>query len=172
MNEEKKALRNTLLPEGLNPPDKIIPLVPEDYLVELDKLRNWEVPHDPEYPFSLVSGRQVETINSWLHAKGDTNYCYVNPDDAKELGIEDCQTVRISTKVGSIEIPAKITDDLMDGVVWIPHGWGRTVQNVPEMAVEKRGVNVNLITDDDWTKLEPLGGMVMLDGIPVKLERT
>ena len=87
------------------------------------------------------------------------------------MGIEDGQTARVSTKIGSIEIPAKVTEDLMKGVVWIPHGWGRTTQEIPEMAVEKLGINVNLITDDNWKKLEPLGGMVMLDGIPVKVEK-
>lgn len=171
LNEERKAPRNVLLPDNINLPDKLIPLGSEDYLPELEKLRKWEVPHEKDYPFSLISGRHVETINSWIHTRGETNYCYINTDDAKRLGIKDGQKTRVSTRIGSIELLAKVTDDLMKGVVWIPHGWGRTVQAVPEMAVEKRGVNVNLITDDDWTKLEPLGGMVMLDGIPVKLEK-
>ncbi len=59
----------------------------------------------------------------------------------------------------------------MRGVLWIPHGWGRTIQNVPELAIEKRGINVNLITDDRWEHLESFAGMVLLDGIPVKLEK-
>lgn len=170
-NEERRPQQNALLPDGLNLPDKLIPLVPDDYLGELGKLGKWEVPHDKDYPLSLVSGRKVETINSWIHARGDTNYCYVNPEDAKELGIQDGETIKVSTGVGSIEIPAKLSEDMMQGVVWIPHGWGRTVETVPQMAVEKRGANVNLITDDDWHKLEPFAGMVMLDGIPVKLEK-
>ena len=121
--------------------------------------------------FGLISGRQVETINSWLHARGDTNYCYVTPEDAKGLGIEDNEVIRVSSRIGSIDIPVKLTHDLMKGVIWIPHGWGRTVETVPEMAIEKPGVNVNLITDDDWMKLETFGGMVKLDGIQVKLEK-
>ena len=113
----------------------------------------------------------METINSWIHVRGETNYCFLHPEDASALGIDDNDNIRVSTRIGSIDIPARITDDLMKGVVWIPHGWGGQVENVPEMAVEKKGVNVNLITDDDWTKLEPFGGMVMLDGIQVKLEK-
>jgi anaerobic selenocysteine-containing dehydrogenase len=171
LNEEKRAERFILLSDNINFPDKLIPLFSDDYLPELEKLRKWEVPHDKDYPFSLISGRQIETINSWIHARGDTNYCYLNTDDARRLGINDGQNTRISTKIGAIELPAKVTDDLMKGVVWIPHGWGRTSQDVPDMAVDKLGANVNLITDDDWTKLEPLGGMVMLDGIPVKIEK-
>jgi hypothetical protein len=37
--------------------------------------------------------------------------------------------------------------------------------------VEKRAVNVNLLTDDDWRRLEPIAGTVMLDGVPVKIEQ-
>jgi formate dehydrogenase len=171
LNEDQKASRNVLFPDNINLPDKLIPLVSEEYLPELGKLQKGGIPQDADFPLSLISGRKVETINSWIHVRGETNYCYMNPDDAKELGIEDGQTVQVSTRVGSLQIPAKITDDLMKGVIWIPHGWGRTVQDVPDMAVEKRGVNVNLITDDDWTKLEPFAGMVLLDGIPVRVEK-
>ena len=39
------------------------------------------------------------------------------------------------------------------------------------MAADKRGVNVNLIIDDDWKKLETFAGMVLMDGVPVKLEK-
>ncbi len=171
LHENRTAPKNTLFPDAVNTPDKLIPLVSDEYLPELEKLRKWDSAHNTDYPLSLISGRKVETINSWIHVRGETNYCYVNTNDAKELGIEDGKPIQVSSRVGSLIIPAKITDELMKGVIWIPHGWGRTVQDVPDMAVEKRGVNVNLITDDDWTLLEPLAGMVMLDGIPVKLEK-
>jgi formate dehydrogenase len=169
-NEEKKVRYNVLLPDGIRFHDKLIPLVPDDLMGEFDKFSAWQTPYDENYPFSLISGRQVETINSYIHARGDTNYCYINNEDAQELGIEGNDMVVVSSIVNSIEIPAKITSGLLKGVIWIPHGWGRTVENVPEMAVEKRGVNVNLITDDDWRKLESFG-MVMLDGIQVNLEK-
>ena len=170
LNEAGRAPRNMLLPDFINLPDKRIPLLPDEYLSELERLERWQPPQDEAFPLSLISGRKIETINSWIHVRGETNYCYVNPDDAAQLGIADGATVKVSSKVGSLRIPVKISDELMPGVVWIPHGWGRTVAQVPEMAVEKRGVNVNLITDDDWTKLEPFAGMVMLDGIPVRVE--
>jgi hypothetical protein len=73
--------------------------------------------------------------------------------------------------VGAIEIPVLTIPDLMQGVIWIPHGWGRTIREVPDLAKEKRGINVNLITDDNWKKLESFAGMVLLDGVPVKLEK-
>ena len=144
--------------------------MPEDYAAEFDRLRKWAPEKDEKYPFSLICGRQVTTINSWLHARGKSNYCYINTVDAENLSVEDDDMVNVSSNTGTIKVPVRVTDDLMKGVVRIPHGWGRTVQDIPEGAVEKRGVNVNLITDDDWTKLEHISGMVMLDGIPVNIE--
>ncbi|MCP4681589.1 MAG: molybdopterin-dependent oxidoreductase, partial [Desulfobacterales bacterium] len=170
--DDQKIKYNVILPEKILFPDKLIPLVPDKYENEFNKLRKWELADDTEYPFLLISGRQVETLNSWIHERINTNQCYINSEDAKALQLENDQLVRIISKVGSIEITIKTTPHLMQGVIWVPHGWGRTVQDVPDMAVEKRGVNINLITDDDWTKLETFAGMVMLDGVPVRVEKT
>jgi anaerobic selenocysteine-containing dehydrogenase len=169
--DDKKLKYNQLLPDCIAFPDQLIPLVPQDYEEELKKLEQYDFSQNPDYPYSLISGRQIETINSWIHERLDINHCYINPKDAVKLGIVDGEPVKVSTKIGSIEIEAKITDDLMENVIWIPHGWGRTITDVPDEAVEKNGVNVNLITDDDWTKLETFAGMVMLDGIPVRIEK-
>jgi len=169
--EDKKLEYGNLLPDRILFENKLIPLVPEDYIKELEKLRTWKLPITDEYPFSLISGRQIETINSWVHEKGDTNYCSISLEDAKELGIEDFQTIKVSSNIGSIEIPVKVTPDLMKGVIWIPHGWGRTVQDVPDLAMEKKGVNVNIIMNDAWKDLETFAGMVLLDGVPVKIEK-
>ncbi len=169
LNEQKVVDRNTLLPIRIQTPDKLIDLVPEEYYEEFDKLRKWSGPDKSK--FTLISGRQLETINSWVHLKGETNYCYINDKDALQLGIKNFDTVRVGSKIGSIEIQAQITADLLPGVVWIPHGWGRTVENVPDIARTKPGINVNLITDDHWESLETFAGMVLLDGIAVKVEK-
>ena len=173
LNEEHQLRYNVLLPDRIQHPDKLVDLVPSDYYAEFEKLRQWKGPVNKDYPFSLISGRAIDTINSWLWFDGqkETNYCQINSEDAKMLGIEDYQPIQVVSEIGAIEIPTLTTPDLMRGVVWIPHGWGRTVQNVPDLAIEKRGINVNLITDDRWEHLETFAGMVLLDGIPVKLEK-
>ncbi len=171
LTEDHKLEYNALLPDRIQHTDKLVDLVPSDYHAEFEKLRTWKGPEDPDYPFSLISGRNIATINSWLHAEGETNYCYINSTDAKLLGVEDYQQIRVKTQQGSIDIPVLTTADLMQGVVWIPHGWGRTLQTIPSIAKEKRGVNVNIITDDNWENIETFAGMVLLDGIPVQLEK-
>ncbi|MHA1378266.1 MAG: molybdopterin-containing oxidoreductase family protein [Candidatus Helarchaeota archaeon] len=171
LNEEKTVQHNVLFPDRLQTSDKLINLVPKEYNDEFEKLRRWNGPLNEEYPFALISGREIETINSWLHVKEGANCCYISLLDAKALGVEDFQMIRIKTKIDSIEIPAKITEDLMKGVIWIPQGWGRTIQNPLRIAKEKRGYNVNIITDDNWRNLETFAGMVLLDGVNVKLEK-
>ncbi|MHA1300392.1 MAG: molybdopterin dinucleotide binding domain-containing protein, partial [Candidatus Helarchaeota archaeon] len=171
LNEEKKVQYNVLLPDRLQTPDKLINLVPKEYYNEFNKLRNWNGPLDKNFPFLLISGREISTINSWLHTKKGTNYCYISTTDANTLGIEDLQTIQVRSKVNFIEIPARITDDLMKGVIWIPHGWGRTIETPPEIAKEKQGYNVNIITDDNWKNLETFAGMVLLDGINVQIKK-
>jgi anaerobic selenocysteine-containing dehydrogenase len=171
LTEDKQLRQNILLPDRIQHLDKLIDLVPSDYSTEFEKLRQWKGPENKEFPFNLISGREIGTINSWVHAEGETNYCHINAEDAKGLGIEDYQPIRVVSPINSIEIPVLTTPDLMRGVIWIPHGWGRTIQNIPDLAIEKRGININLITDDHWEHLESFAGMVLLDGIPVKLEK-
>ncbi|MFX1452622.1 MAG: molybdopterin-dependent oxidoreductase [Promethearchaeota archaeon] len=171
LNEEKKIQHNVLLPDMLQTPNKLIDLVPREYASEFEKLRKWKGPYDNEFPFYLISGREIETINSWLHVKEGTNYCYIHPKDARSLGVEEYQPIRVRSRINFIDIPIKLTDELMEGVIWIPHGWGRTIENPPEMAKEKFGYNVNLITDDNWKNLETFAGMVLLDGVKVRLEK-
>ncbi|TFF87718.1 MAG: hypothetical protein EU548_09890, partial [Promethearchaeota archaeon] len=170
LNEEKKIQYNTLLPDRIQHTDKLIHLVPSDYYDEFEKLRNWK--GIDENHFTVISGRHIETINSWIHTRGDTNYCYISSKDAREIGIEDHQELKVSTQIGSIKIPVKVTPDLPKGVIWIPHGWGRTtVKDIPNMAIGKKGINVNKITDDNWKNIETFAGMAFLDGFPVNIEK-
>ena len=48
----------------------------------------------------------------------------IHPDDATQLQIQPGELVKVISRVGFIEIEAEITQDIMPGVVSIPHGWG------------------------------------------------
>jgi anaerobic selenocysteine-containing dehydrogenase len=62
----------------------------------------------------------------------------------------------------------EITDAVMRGVVSIPHGWGHDQDGV-EMSVasEHAGSNSNLLADE--SRVDPLSGNAVLNGIPVEL---
>jgi len=64
----------------------------------------------------------------------------MNPADAKNLELNDGQTVRVTTEAGSIDIELEVTDTARIGQVVIPHGFGLVYQG------NVFGVNVNQIT--------------------------
>ena len=86
-----------------------------------------EVP-DAEYPFVLTTGRVIwqwhtgtMTRRSWsLEKEAPIGWIEINTEDAKELGIKDQEVVRASTRRGSIDIPARVTPEIVKGVMFIP----------------------------------------------------
>lgn len=76
-----------------------------------------EIPDD-EYPFWLNTGRVLEHWHTGsmtrrvkvLHQAVPHSYVELNPDDAKILGIRKGDMVKISSRRGSIEMPASIKD--------------------------------------------------------------
>ena len=92
----------------------------------------------------------------------------VNPKDAALLGLEDGGPAKVSSRVGSIELTVTLTEEIMPGVVSIPHGWGHDLPGAAlSVAAERPGVNSNLLTDE--TLLDPLSGTSVLNGIPVQV---
>nr|WP_309233472.1 hypothetical protein [Conexibacter sp. W3-3-2] len=60
----------------------------------------------------------------------------------------------------------ELTEDVMPGVVSIPHGWGHGVAGTRmDVAGAHAGVNSNVLTDE--LVVEPLTGTAVLNGIPV-----
>ena len=62
----------------------------------------------------------------------------------------------------------EVTDDIMPGVVSIPHGWGHDADGVRMgVASAHAGVNSNVLADE--SQVEPLSGNAVLNGIPVEV---
>lgn len=75
----------------------------------------------------------------------------------------------MTSRVGSVTIVAEVTDELMPGVVSIPHGWGHGRKGVQQkIAQAHAGVSVNDLTDD--TLIDQLSGNAAVNGVPVQLE--
>ena len=45
--------------------------------------------------------------------KDTTNYAYVNPQDAEELGVANGEQLTVSSAFGLIEVPVKLSDEMM-----------------------------------------------------------
>ena len=86
----------------------------------------WEEP-DEEYPFIMTTGRVLEhfhtgTMTRRVRALNDLKhkpFVQINPEDAKKLGIKDGDKVRVSSRRGSVEVYAWITDVVPRGVVFM-----------------------------------------------------
>ncbi len=130
----------------------------------------------------LVTRRERFTHNSWAHndpafVKGarSTNYLYLHPDDARARGIADGQMVRVASATGAVDVPARLTDDLMPGSVALPHGWGHAGADGLTVASRTTGANANVLAADGPDAIEPISGMAQLTGIVVEVtarERT
>lgn len=161
------------LPEVLRTPSGHVELAPAPLVADVERLHaamgEWS-----DSQMLLVGRRDLRSNNSWMHnlpklVSGPPRCtAHVHPDDAARLGLADGELARVSSRVGAIEVPVEVTDDVMPGVISIPHGWGHGTPGVElHVARQHAGVNTNVLTDED--ALEPLSGTAILNGIPVEL---
>jgi anaerobic selenocysteine-containing dehydrogenase len=131
---------------------------------------------DDEFPLRLIGMRELRSHNSWMHnvpklMSGDrVHAARIHPNDAAAGAVEDGAAVRIVSPHGSIELPAKLTDEMTPGTIAVPHGWGHR-EGGWRHAARAGGANVNLLASSAPEDLERLAGMALLNGIPVRLEK-
>jgi len=124
----------------------------------------------------LIGRRTLRSNNSWMHnserlVKGnDRCVLLMHPDDAEKRGLKTGDRARIATSIGAIEAPVAISDEIMRGIISLPHGWGHDRDGVRLRVASKRpGVSVNDITDD--SAIDPVSGVTHFNGIPTRVER-
>jgi anaerobic selenocysteine-containing dehydrogenase len=123
----------------------------------------------------LIGRRDLRCSNSFMHnlpalVKGP-NRCtlHVSPGDAARIGLVDGGAARVSSRVGTLVAPVEVNDDLMPGVVSLPHGWGHDVEDTQQsVAKAHAGVNANLLTDNQ--AYDTASGTAVLFGTPVSIE--
>ena len=74
----------------------------------------------------------------------------------------------MSSPQASLELPVEVSDTIMPGVVSIPHGWGHR-QTGQRVAVRHAGVNANRLLGS--TRLDPLSGNAVQNGVPVQVRK-
>ncbi len=123
----------------------------------------------------LIGRRHIRSNNSWMHnyhrlVKGKPRWqLMMHPDDLASRGLDDQSEVIIKSRVGEVKTIVIATDELMPGVVSLPHGWGHNKKGVKlNIAVQQQGVNCNELTDDKF--IDQLCGNAALNGVPVTVE--
>ena len=162
------------LPDRLFTENKRIDLVPEVLVKDLERLKIKEKSTD-EFPFALIGRRHLRDCNSWLHnsevlVKGK-NRCTVliNRSDAEKLDLQNLQNVKVSSRAGTVQIPCEITENIAQGVVSIPHGYGHGRDGVRlDTAKNHAGVSINDLTDD--RVIDELTGNAAFSNVKVSVQ--
>jgi anaerobic selenocysteine-containing dehydrogenase len=165
------------LPDVLRTQSGKIELAPPQLIADLERLLKFcqkDILDQNTNQLVLVGRRDLRSNNSWMHnievlVKGKPRCTLqIHPDDATRLGVSSGSTVRITSRVGSVDAPVEITKSIRGGVVSLPHGWGHTMSGTNiKIASLRAGVNSNLLTDQEV--LDPLSGTSALNGIPVEV---
>ncbi len=85
-----------------------------------------------EYPLALLTGRVKDQWHTMtrtgkvpkLMRSEHEPFLEMHPDDAGHLGVADRQLVRVTSRRGSLQVRARITDAIRSGAVFAPFHWG------------------------------------------------
>ena len=158
--------------------DGLVDLAPAAYLEGLQQ--KLETLHAEELAqrdaFKLIGKREIKRINTASAnvprlVKDVSNYAYINPSDAAELGVVNGDRVGVRSAFGAIEVPVRLSDEMMRRTVAIPQCWGHKDADGLAHAQKHPGVNSNYLAGDGRGNIEPLSGMSHLSGIVVEIAR-
>ncbi|WP_232675730.1 molybdopterin-dependent oxidoreductase [Nocardioides sp. R-C-SC26] len=166
------------LPARLQTEDKTIDLAPALLLGEAERVRAWlaeaQVPDGDE--LMLIGRRHKQDCNSWLHnttrlTKGRArHHLLMHPDDLSARALRDGERVVVRSRVGLVEVEVSSTEEMMPGVVSLPHGYGHQLDGVRlRHAVQVPGVSINDLTDPAALDVS---GNAALSGVAVTVSAT
>ena len=163
------------LPQRLRTPEQRIDIAQSQVLSDVERLLAQL--GDAGSGYRLIGRRHVRDCNSWMHnftrlVKGPGRCTLqVNPDDARREGWDSGAQVRIASRGGSLQAELEVTDDMMPGVVSLPHGYGHGRAGVKTAVANNHpGVSCNTITEADY--LDELSGNAALNGVQVTITAT
>jgi len=150
----------------------LVNLAPERMLADVERLRRSM--NEPRSELLLIGRRHLRSNNSWMHnserlMKGP-NRCtlLIHPEDAARAGVKDGGLVGLESRAGELQVVVELSNDIMPGVVSLPHGFGHQREGV-QLGVARAhpGVSANDLTDD--AEVDELTGNAVLNGVPVSI---
>jgi anaerobic selenocysteine-containing dehydrogenase len=160
------------LPKALYTKNKRIDLAPQLILDGLDQARAVLLVEGEADDLLLIGRRHLRSNNSWMHnsarlVKGKPRHqLLMNPDDLSKRDLKDGQLVQVSSASGSVDVEVASSNDMMPGVVSLPHGFGHGRAGARlTVANQVAGASANDVTDA--TLSDPLAGTAALNGVPV-----
>ena len=124
----------------------------------------------------LIGRRHIRSNNSWMHnyarlVKGkDRCNLLMHPTDLAAHALHSGDLAELRSRSGCLTVKVEASEDLMPGVVSLPHGWGHDrAGSRLSIATRHPGVCINDLTDE--TFLDDLSGNAALNGVPVSITR-
>ena len=162
-------------PERLQTPNQRIQLAIPEVLADIERfVKDTDVAGDH---YRLIGRRHVRDNNSWMHnhhrlMKGKPRcQLLMHPDDVAKEGWQSGMVVTIESRVGAIDAELAASDEMMPGVVSLPHGYGHGLAGTRgEVASRHAGVSCNDITDEQF--VDQLSGNAAVNGVSVRLSAT
>ena len=159
-------------PERLQTPNQRIQLAIPEVLADIERfVKDTDVAGDH---YRLIGRRHVRDNNSWMHnhhrlMKGKPRcQLLMHPDDVAKEGWQSGMVVTIESRVGAIDAELAASDEMMPGVVSLPHGYGHGLAGTRgEVASRHAGVSCNDITDEQF--VDKLSGNAAVNGVSVRL---
>ena len=159
-------------PERLQTPNQRIQLAIPEVLADIERfVKDTDVAGDH---YRLIGRRHVRDNNSWMHnhqrlMKGKPRcQLLMHPDDVAKEGWQSGMVVTIESRVGAIDAELAASDEMMPGVVSLPHGYGHGLAGTRgEVASRHAGVSCNDITDEQF--VDQLSGNAAVNGVSVRL---
>ncbi|WP_436698395.1 molybdopterin-dependent oxidoreductase [Nocardioides sp. BYT-33-1] len=162
-------LRAGQLPGRLRTRGQRIDTVPALVAEDVARLRERALPRDGE--LLLIGRRHQRDCNSWMHntdrlTRGRARHqLLMHPVDLDARGLRDGATVTVRSRVGEVQVEVSATEDVMPGVVSLPHGYGHGRDGTRlGVAAGVAGVSINDLTDPE--RLD-VSGNAALSGVPV-----
>jgi anaerobic selenocysteine-containing dehydrogenase len=164
------------LPGALKTKDRRIHLAPEVFLRDVPRLARVLDEGEPRRAaLTLIGRRDLRSNNSWMHnsqrlVKGPRRCTLkMHPDDASSRALSQGQRVRVRSRAGAVEVELDVSDEMMPGVVSLPHGWGHDRPGVRlAVATEHAGASLNDLTDE--LRVDTVTGNADF-GVSVSVER-
>ena len=117
---------------------RLAPFVPVEFAPPADELTE-------EFPLRLTTGRRLDSFNTGVQSGGFASPIRrpesldISPDDGKRLGLADGETVRVTSRRGSVKMPVRYVDDLKPGLTF-------TTFHFPD------DVDTNQLTNPAWDR--------------------
>jgi len=159
-----------MLPDKLFTADKKINLAPDILLAGMDEVAVCFNEAEESTQLKLISRRHLRSNNSWMQGierlAGGNNKCtlQMNPQDAESNELADAVLVTVSSKTGSVEVALEVTEEMMPGVVSLPHGWSNSSER---NGSHSKGASINDLTDEN--RIDKISGNVRFSGVEVRV---